>query len=60
MKGGKQLEAKVKTELKSLQDEEYKLFRSYNRHATAEFKLGILIQLQTVINKIEVLKSVQN
>lgn len=52
MAKGNQIEQDVKV----LEAEELKLFHSYNRHGTAEFKLNILSKLSVVIIKIETLK----
>lgn len=46
----------IDQDIKILEAEELKLFHSYNRHGTAEFKLGILHKLSTIITKIETLK----
>jgi len=45
--------------LTSLQTEELRLFHAYNRHATSQYKLDILNKLIQVINKIDVLKTIQ-
>jgi hypothetical protein len=48
----------IKETLTSLEKEELRLFHSYNRHATTECKLGVLTKLVEVINKIDVLRTV--
>jgi len=56
MSKNKQIENNLKNEIRILEEQELWLFHSYNRHAKSEVKLGILISLQNVINKLEVLK----
>lgn len=54
------IESNLMSEKNALAKEELKLFNSYNRHAKATVKLSILIELQSVINRIDVIDKIQN
>jgi hypothetical protein len=54
---GKSLDAKIKEIIKDKEQEELKLFRSYNRHATADVKLEVLENLKQVISELKLLKN---
>ena len=58
-KGSKNIEVQLLIELQSLEKEELKLFHSYNRHGSAEFKLGILYAIQKVIIKQKALRNLK-
>ncbi len=49
----------MNNKLNELNRQELSLFNQYNRHATTDIKLSILSRLIVVINKIEVLKEIQ-
>lgn len=59
MSKSKQTDELLKKEITTLQNEELALFHSYNRHATSEIKLSVLIKLQAVINKLEILNKLK-
>jgi hypothetical protein len=51
---------KLDERIKELEQQELKLFHSYNRHAQPIHKLKILTELSTVIIKLDELKSLNN
>lgn len=59
MSKNKNIEGALHSELQSLEKEELRLFHSYNRHGTAEFKLKVLYDLQKVIIKQDALKTLK-
>lgn len=48
---------KIQARLTELRAEETRLFHSYNRHATAKFKLEILSDISSVVLRIEELNN---
>ena len=49
----------IEAELETLAKEELKLFHSYNRHGTSDFKLKVLYDIQKVIIKQDALKALK-